>query len=174
MKIFLFLVFIFLSSCNGNNILSLHTEYITIEDLASFYIGTPDPLLNCPPFGQKLTVSWRVPNQSFHLNETSITLTVRFRDHQEITKKILLKRPLGSYVLCLNKEQYCQTGGILTYKAELWVGECLLKAWKHHLWAKLITFEGQDPAEFSNLEGVGLDFELDESDSMEEENLPLN
>lgn len=128
------------SSCN-KDILSVHTEYITIESLSSYYIGTPDPKLNNPPFGQKLVVEWELPKEYTCTAETVLALTIRYRDRTEENLSIGIKKRSGRYVFCLNGDKYCEHGEILTYKVQLFDRDCLLEEWKHQLWAELILFE---------------------------------
>lgn len=163
-SLFTLLTIVFLPSCN-HNMLSINTDYVTVEDLASFYVNTPDPLLNRPPFGQRLTVSWSIPKRCFQFSDTHLILTVRFRNREQVTKKVSLRKPSGSYILCLSRNQYCEKRGILTYKVQLVNGDCILEERKHQLWAELIIFEGVESGE----EGVDRDFDLEERDfDMEE------
>ena len=125
-----FLTIVLLPSCN-HNMLSVHTDYVTVEDLASFYVNTPDPYLNRPPFGQRLTVSWSIPKRCVQIPDTHLLLTVRFRNREQVTKKVSIRKPSGSYILCLSRNQYCEKGGILTYKVLLVKGDCILEEHKH-------------------------------------------
>ncbi len=135
-----FMLLLAFSSCN-RDILSVHTEYITIESLSSYYVGTPDPKLNNPPFGQKLVVEWELPKDYVCSADTVLCLTIRYRDRAQENLSFGLKKRSGRYVFCLNGDNYCQHGGILTYKVQLFDGDCLLEEWKHQLWAELILFE---------------------------------
>lgn len=153
-----------LSSCN-KDILSVHTEYITIESLSSYYVNTPDPKLNNPPFGQKLVVEWRLPGDYpfTQVKETkacedgkadftgsardqefrglALNIIIRFRDRTQENILVSLKRRSGRYVFSLNDNRFCEHGQIITYKVQLLDEESLVEEWKHQLWTELILFE---------------------------------
>lgn len=154
----------FLISCK-KDILSVYTDYITVENRASYYVDTPDPFLSNPPFGQKLTVSWSIPNHCTQ-TPTHLIVTVRFRNREQVTKKVTIKKSSGTYIIYVNKNQYCEKGGILTYKVQLKNGECILEEWKHQLWAELITFDIEESEE---VEGIGRDFILEEEEEVSPE-----
>jgi len=135
-----------LCSCN-RRMLFAYTDFISLEDLASFYVDTPDPLLNHPPFGQRLTIGWWIPRERFEAGNIRILATIRFRNHEDVVKSLNLTKRSGQYTLCFNRECFCNTGGILTYQLQLFKGEELLDEWKHFLWAKLIEFSIEDEEE---------------------------
>jgi hypothetical protein len=121
--------------------LSIYSDYLTLENLSSYYIDTPDPKLNHPPFGQRLIIRWNIPKEAFLIDSTRLEITIRYRDRSQETKTINIKKSFGSYILCITGNQYCDRGGILSYKAILWNGDCILEEWRHQLWAELILFE---------------------------------
>jgi len=122
-------------------LISAYTSYVTIENLASYYVGSPDPFLEDPPFEQRLNVSWAIPDDIIFSPHAEILLTIRMRSRKEITKKISLKKHVGSYVFRLSRSDYFETGGILTYKMQLINGGCVVEEWKHQLWEELILFD---------------------------------
>lgn len=130
-------------SCS-HSMVAIHTDYITHEDLASYYVQTPDPLLNCPPFGQRLILTWKLPKEVFVDSLYQIELTIRYKDRSEETKIIPLKYPTGTHLFCLMNERYLEKRGILTYKALLYRGDCLIGEWRHQLWEELILFPDEE------------------------------
>ena len=124
--------------------LSVHTDYVTIENLASYHVDTPDPLLYNPPIGQRLIVYWRVPEKLVRQQALSLLLTLRFRNKEEVKETVFIDRPVGKTIYSLLDADYFEKRGILTYKVELFNEEDLLKTWKHQLWTELITFPAVD------------------------------
>jgi hypothetical protein len=68
-----------------------------------------------------------------------IAATLRFRDRAESTLIIPIKIPSGLYQYTINRDDFFRTGGILTYKLELFGNNCLQYQWRHMLWVDLIT-----------------------------------
>lgn len=118
--------------------LTVHTEYLSHENLASFHVGTPDPRLFCPTIGERLILSWNIPTSCQSSNDLHIKITIRFRNREQIEKNIDLQRFQGIYIYPLLDEDYFEKDGILTYKVELFSGEELLENWHHQLWAEQI------------------------------------
>lgn len=141
---FRFIIFLLLllvsSSCNLRR-LEVQTQYFTHEDLASYYVGTPDPRLDHPTAGQRLLIQWSLSKEEFSLGETSLDLKIRFQNHQEKEVKIPMQKSSGYYVYEIKDKDYFETGGILTYLVEVRNESCTLATWKHPLWVELITFK---------------------------------
>ena len=136
--------------------LTVHSDYLSVDHLASWHINTPDPLLNRPPFGQRLFVSWSVPRKYTFYQDLHLLITIRFRNREEMIKKVPIRENSGTYRYCLLEDKYCETGGFLTYKVQLKAGDCILEEWRHQIWAELIVItpeeqetEEEDEIEFS-------------------------
>lgn len=141
MKIWLILCSLFLlNSCTCHR-LSVQTDYISRENLASYYVDTPDPLLNNPPIGQRLIISWSLPKEYLTYSDLHLNLIVRFHNREQQIQDIPIPDMRGTYLYEILNKQFCQTGGILTYKVTLMGNGCSLEEWRHPLWAHLITFE---------------------------------
>ena len=144
MKSFIFTIglgiLLLASSCNFYR-LSVQTQYLTHESLASYHVGTPDPSLYAPMVGQRLLVQWSFPAREVAGQELTLYLKVRFRNHEEQEVNVPLTSKWGTYVYELANEAYCQSGGILTYYAEVRTASCVLASWKHPLWTELIKFD---------------------------------
>lgn len=125
--------------CSGckQKILSAYTDYVTIENLASYHVGTPDPELESPPFEQRLTIEWVIP-LDFSLENTRLNYIIRFRDREEISEAVLIKKRQGRTLFHLTREEYVKTGGVLTYKISLQNDDGLIAEWKHILWKELV------------------------------------
>lgn len=121
-----------------NEHLSVHTEYINEEHLASFHVRTPDPLLCNPPIGQQLIVQWNIPRDYLHYDDLRLRLQIRFRNRQELIQEVPIQQRLCFYRYELLNEAFCETGGILTYKIEILGDGCVLDEWRHQLWTELI------------------------------------
>lgn len=123
--------------------LTVQTQYFSAENLASYVVDTPDPLLNTPPIGQRLIISWDLKEwdwyEKFHLK-----LTVRYANREEITQDVALYKKSGYYLFEVMNSDYCETGGIQTYKVELIGDDTVLNEWRHQLWRDLIIIQ---PAE---------------------------
>lgn len=150
-----------LSSCTLHR-LEIQTQYLSHENLASHHIGTPDPALYHPLIGQRLLVQWSLCAQEVESGDLFLYLRVRFRNHREENVKIPITSKKGTYLYVLANEDYCQSGGILTYNAEIRNETCAVASWKHPLWAELIKFDfpaqgGQDVQNIQNLQDDAAD-----------------
>ncbi|KAF3363386.1 hypothetical protein PHSC3_000033 [Chlamydiales bacterium STE3] len=135
----LFISMFLLSGC-CSQMLSVHTEYLSHEQLASYRIGTPDPKLTCPTIGQRLILSWNITSKYQNLPDLHLKLRIRFRNREEVVETLYLDRFQGLYIYCLLNENFLKTNGILTYKVELFSENTLLEEWRHQIWEEAITF----------------------------------
>lgn len=134
------------TSC-GRQILSVHSDYVARESLASYWVDTPDPLLNCPPFGQRLVVSWSVPSALLKLDNPHLEITIRMRNREQIVRHVPVKRRCGTTLYRILNDRYCETGGFLTYKVQLIAGGCIYEEWRHQLWAEIIAIDNSEEDE---------------------------
>jgi len=132
---------IILNSCHSH-ILSVRTSYFTEEDLASYYIGTPDPRLQQPLIGQRLILSWTLPKTTRFKN-TYLHLKVRLKNHQEENVRVTVNHKHGFYIYSLSDKKFQESGGILTYKVEIRTDDHILESWYHPLWVELISFDNE-------------------------------
>lgn len=137
---FLLLFLGILTGCQARY-LSVQTQYVSQENLASFHVGTPDAEKRCPAIGQHLLIEWSIPSGCLFSNNLTLKLKVRFKNHQEEEHTVNLKNRKGTYIYKLLNEKFFESGGIFTYKIEIWSDECVLDAWNHPLWADLITLD---------------------------------
>lgn len=140
LKLFFFLFFIFhLTSCTPHK-LAVQTRYFSREDLASFYVGTPDPLQNDPPVGQSLLFFFKLGNDFYSYQNISIRYKIRLADRTEVEDAFTLREPKGYFTYSLFGDDYFKSGGITTYKAELIGDGEIIEEWRQHLWKDLIKF----------------------------------
>lgn len=145
-KIYLSLLFFLLAGCANRGYLSIQTVYLTRETLASYYVGTPDPMLIDPPVGQKLLVSWTVPRYYLNYQDLHLHVRIRLKNHEEVLIDVPVNKCWGSYTYTVANEAYFDCKGILTYKVDLIGNQCVLEEWKHQLWHELIRI-GDKPKE---------------------------
>lgn len=120
-------------------VLTVQTEFLSHENLASYHVRTPDPRLWNPPYGQRLIISWHLPAHLEKQPQLQLSLRLRFYNHTEKNELIDLYKNNGIYVYSLLNEEYCETQGILTYKVELLSAGNIIEEWRHQLWVELIT-----------------------------------
>lgn len=135
-----FLAICFLTSCQVHH-LNVQTQYLTHENLASYYVGTPDPEKDCPTIGQRLLIEWSLPKDYLCYSDLKLNLKIRFRNRKEEEIGVSIGEKSGTYLYYVINKKFCQTGGIATYKVDLIGERCLLETWQHPLWSELITFQ---------------------------------
>lgn len=136
-----------LTGCQAH-FLNVQTQYLSLENLASVHVGTPDLAKDKPVIGQRLMVEWALPRNYQCFEDIELVLKVRFRNRKEDEAIVPVNRRKGIYLYYVVNQKYCETEGIATYKAELWNKGCLLETWQHPLWSELISF--QIPEESQN------------------------
>jgi hypothetical protein len=130
--------------------LDVQTQYLSRENLASYHVGTPDPNLDNPIIGQRLLIQWSLCANEIEGQVLFLHLLIRLRDHREQEFDIPITKKWGFYIYDLTNEDYCTSGGVLTYKAEIRNESCVIASWKHPLWANLITFDFAENDSVSN------------------------
>lgn len=131
----------------SNPHLSVHTDYLSHKNLASYHVGTPDPRLDNPPIGQRLIVTWSIPRMYLYYEDPHLVVTIRFRNREEIEETIYIHRMHGTYVYDLLNEDYIEKRGMLSYKVDIIAQGCLLDQWRHQIWADLIHLQDQENPE---------------------------
>lgn len=141
--IFFIVAVLTLVSCN-KNILRVQSDYISVENLASFHIGTPDPRMINPSVGQRLSLSWYFPQSYYYSHEIKIRLKLHFGNHTLDELWISPEKAYGIYVLNLINQDFFEKKGILTYKAEVFSNDVVVEEWVHQLWVELISFDSKE------------------------------
>lgn len=137
------LLLLLFSGCTGSR-LSVQTDFLTDENLASYYVNTPDPLLNCGAVGQRMLISWAFPKAYLQCYNMYILVHIRYRNHEEELLRLENLNSRDLYIFTLLNDDYFKTKGILTYKAELFADDVVLVEWYHQLWVELITLDVKD------------------------------
>lgn len=122
--------------------LTVNKESIGRHSLASTFAATPDPLQAKPPRGEKLYLDWNLPSEALEKTPLLLRLQVIFQDFSQKNYVFSIDSRRGLYVLPLLGQDYLQTGGFLTYQAEIVNNENkILESWQHQLWVELINPE---------------------------------
>lgn len=127
-----------LSGCTRQ--LAVRTDFFTQENLASYHIGTPDPNLHRSLIDQRLIITWNLSKCNFAYKQKFIRLTVRLKNGTEESHDYPVRYKESFVVYQVYEEKFRETGGISTYKAELWGDDTLIDEWLHPLWVELIKF----------------------------------
>lgn len=133
----LFLALLLTGCCK--NTLELYTEFLGIEQYASYYIGTPDPALCNPDYGQMLVIKWNLPKQYLCYDKLHISVLIRYQNRTEEEIDLPINKRSGISEWRIMNDNFYLTGGIATYKATLFSDSTPLCNWKHSLWNETIT-----------------------------------
>lgn len=167
MYVFCFFFLLIFSAC-ARPYLSLSQEKVDINSLASTYVGSPDPLHDHPPMGQKIIITWSLPDVVFE-QKPHIDLHLLFWNNTVEVVKYPLNQPSGTKVYYLLDKEYADKRGILTYKADIVTDDgTVFFEWKHQLWVNLIHIEDELPPVKEPEEQVPALENLEEVDDAEE------
>lgn len=131
---------VLLAGCN-KFYLTVEQEWIDRSYLASEHVNTPDPRRDDPPEGQKLVLSWRIPD-ALCAQEPKIALDVLFKDLTSARCDFPVKSAMGDVTYPLLNDAYREKQGFLAYRARVVTenGESHY-LWQHQLWVELINLE---------------------------------
>lgn len=139
-RVLLPLICLLLSGCEKYYV-SVRNIPVDASYLASLSIGSPDPRMAHPPFGQKLIISWDLPPELLQENPR-VVLDILYKNHTEKQVVYPVSCRRGYEIFDLLNQTFVETEGFLCYKAELLIGEGIIyREWKHQLWVKLITLD---------------------------------
>jgi hypothetical protein len=136
-SVLIFFAMAFLTAGCHRSFLSVRSEYLTPQDLASERIITPDPSRDCF-FGQQLVIHWNLPAPCFLRDKTILAISIRYKNLETERKDFFLPTSRGFLTLKFINEAYWLKGGVLSFKVEVFNQEELLDCWVHHVWADLI------------------------------------
>lgn len=106
--------------------------------LASTWVESPDPDQENPPKGQKLFITYRIP-PGVGREPPTLSLHMIFRNYHEETITYPIHQQAGNVLYELMNEKFKETGGFLTYKAELVDKKGkVLADWRQQMWVELI------------------------------------
>jgi hypothetical protein len=121
--------------------LSLRQMPIDASYLSSSYVGTPDPRKADPPRGQKIVFQWAIPPEIVEKKPQLVFYAI-YKNHSEKTLVYPIESRLGYEVYSLLDKEFDETGGLLTYRAEIITPDHhVYQEWKHQLWVNLIKLE---------------------------------
>lgn len=118
--------------------LSVQSHFLRRDQLASYYIDTPDPAQNFPLLGQEVIVEWSLPSEFMGYTDLYLEVTIRFANRQELVRRVTIHHHSGVYTYVLEGDDFCEMGGIQTYKVDLIGDGNILLCWRHQLWKELI------------------------------------
>lgn len=134
---FRFLTLLLLTGCGPS--LVLYTDYHTHRDLASYNVGTPDPILKtCDCKGQDLVFEWTIP-KALLARSLWVETYIRLRDASEHWHCFPILCVSGHTRWGLWGEEYFSTGGIFTFYATLYADGEPIKTVIHPLYTPLIS-----------------------------------
>ena len=131
----------FLFSCTEKSCISVFNEHLDNSELVSRKIKTPDPRNDIALCGEKLTVSWRIPNTVILDNSSTIVLQVRYKDKSNDKFSIPVVKRNDRYIFSLVNKEYFEKIGIGSYKVELVSNDTIIDKWQHKLWVDPIEFD---------------------------------
>jgi hypothetical protein len=148
MRHFLFAALVLLITGCSQSKLTVFSEYLSIETLPSYIIGTPDPRLYNPDVGTRIHIKWNIPPHDY-LQEglgcaLRLKLSLYFGNRTEEKLWVDLSSPSGIYIYTLINEAYWEKEGIFTYQVELYSDDLLIETWQHLLYTERITIEGEE------------------------------
>jgi hypothetical protein len=140
MRVFWIISLLLLASCD-KYYLSLREVPVDASYLASTHARTPDPRKDNPPHGQKVVLQWSVPPEILD-KQPQILFRVIYKNHTEKEFIYPIESRLGYTVYSLLDQEFDETGGLLTYSADVMTSDhVVFREWKHQLWVNLITLE---------------------------------
>jgi hypothetical protein len=134
------LLLLFCTACKSPT-LSVHSEYYTRQELASYIIDTPDPKKQQPIFGQHITINWNVSKKVFQEGPLELKLHVITKNGEMQEKNIALDKPSGTYIFPIVGKDFTEKGGLLSYKVELTSNGKEIATSKHKLWVDQIKIQ---------------------------------
>ena len=145
-KIFTLCLISLLFGCQKYGLL-IRQQKVDAGYLASTHIGSPDPSQANPPSGELVIVEWWVPRELLEKQPKVILRLIYWNYTEEIIEFPITKR-VGYDVFPIYQEKFNETGGILTYMAEI-VDNCgeVFQEWKHQLWVNLIQVKDDEVIE---------------------------
>ncbi len=137
MKRMILLSLLFLTACS-RSYLSVQKQRVGRSSLASTFVQSPDPLQKDPPAGQRLLVKWRLPSSEL-AEGLRLQLKVIYKNYSEELYEDPVTSENGLLVYNVLGERYRETGGYLTYRAQIVDSEAqVIKNWQQQLWVEII------------------------------------
>lgn len=126
-----------LCSCSSKY-LTAEKEYVDCSTLASTFVKSPDPAQTNPPKGERIWINWNIP-ELYQKEKLTLIVKMIFCDYTQEIKTIPIEHLVGCCSIPILNQKYVETGGLLTYKAEIVTSnDTLISQWKHQMWFDLI------------------------------------
>lgn len=138
----LFFLFLILMSCSRER-LTVCTDDVLIENLASHIVQTPDSRKSYPYYGQQIMVSWNL-DRSVNYETSHVLLRIQFACGEDELIDIPCRRPKGYYVYRLMNQDYDARKAILAFIADLYEGEHFIEEWRHPLFEERIKLDEEE------------------------------
>lgn len=125
--------------------MTLKRAIIDKEQLASLFVGSPDPLQSDLPFGQKLILEFRLPSEAMEKKPLHLVLDLLYRDYSQESVTYPITQRQGEVTYVLGGLKYKEKRGFLTYRAQI-IGNDkeIIREWEHLFWVDLIPLEALD------------------------------
>lgn len=142
-KIFTLCMISLLFGCEKYGLL-VRQQKVDSGYLASTHIGSPDPSQANPPSGELVIVEWWVPRELLE-KKPKVILHMIYWNYSEEIIEFPIDQRVGYEVFRIYQQKFAETGGILTYMAQIVDknGE-VFQQWKHQLWVNLIHITDED------------------------------
>lgn len=142
--IYMSLALFTLSSCSRYYV-EVYQQKVDGTYLASVHVGTPDPRLANPPYGQLLVAEWQIPLELLP-KYPFLELDVIFWDNIQRRYVFPINHRKGFERLFIIDDEFVKTGGILAYRARIKTEDGkIFREWRHQLWVNLITIDNTVP-----------------------------
>ena len=133
-------LFLILTGCQ-KYYLVVKKERVSLNDLASTFVGSPDPRQKENLHGERLIIEWRLPS-SLIQEDLEVVLHLIYHDITEQTISYQIEKKTGVIIYSLLNQEYDLKKGLLSYQAEIrnWEGK-ILKVWQEQLFVRLVQVD---------------------------------
>lgn len=116
-------------------------EDVSKKNLASVFVGSPDPRKKTPDKGEKLLVEWNLPAKETK-RPLTLKLDVLYGNYTSDVKEYPIDYKRGHILFKLLNEEYKEKKGMIAYRAEILTSKKkVLQKWQHVLFVDLIPLE---------------------------------
>jgi hypothetical protein len=120
--------------------ISVIRQTVDSDFYASAQVLSPDPLAPSYPEGERLIVSWAIP-QDWLAEDLRLQLHSYYRNREQSSVSWPIQTRTGTHTVdCLGKD-FARTKGWMTYKIEVVADQQVLLAEPHQLWFRWIEPE---------------------------------
>lgn len=126
--------------CNGSKHLSILSEVIDKDRLASVHVNAPDILQEKNSQGMRLYIHWKLPKKYLGENIQGL-LKIRFKSPHQEEIPFRVDQLKGHFIYDVVDKEYFDHEGVLAYKIELFCDQIPIDQYQHKMWCELIEFE---------------------------------